>query len=58
MYKRQHLLKGDEYVSATQSQALPMLTGDHLTDCLARLREEGEFQTILAFDEWLHKGQP
>ncbi|MGH9940807.1 MAG: Uma2 family endonuclease [Pyrinomonadaceae bacterium] len=50
---RIHLLKQDEYVLATESQALPLLTGDHLTKLLARLREEGEFQTILAFDEWL-----
>ena len=54
---RIHLLKGDEYVLTTGSQALPMLTGDHLTELLTRLREDGEFQTILAFDEWLQKQQ-
>jgi len=54
---RIHLLKGDEYVLTTGSQALPMLTGDHLTELLTRLREDGEFQTILAFDAWLQKQQ-
>ena len=50
---RIHLLKQDEYVSANESQALPPLTSNILTDFLTRLREEGELQTILAFDEWL-----
>jgi len=50
---RIHLLKQDEYILVSASQALPMLTGDILTDFLTRLRDEGEFQTILAFDEWL-----
>lgn len=48
-----HLLQQDEYTQATASQALPMLTGELLTSFLTRLREEGEFQTIIAFDEWL-----
>ncbi|MDQ3255667.1 MAG: Uma2 family endonuclease [Acidobacteriota bacterium] len=50
---RIHLLERDEYVSVLQSQALPILTSHILTDLLTRLREEGEFQTILGFDEWL-----
>ncbi|MDQ3256327.1 MAG: Uma2 family endonuclease [Acidobacteriota bacterium] len=48
-----HLLKKDAYVPATESQAVPMLTGDILTNYLARLREEGEMQSLVAFDEWL-----
>jgi Uma2 family endonuclease len=48
-----YLLKESEYVLATESQALPMLTGAILTHFLTRLREDGELQTILAFDEWL-----
>jgi len=32
---------------------LPLLTGAILTEFLARLRDEGESQAILAFDEWL-----
>ncbi len=48
-----HSLQHDEYILTTESLALPMLTGEILTSFLTRLREEGEFQTILAFDEWL-----
>ncbi|MDQ3650857.1 MAG: Uma2 family endonuclease [Acidobacteriota bacterium] len=48
-----HLLKQDAYVPATESQAVPMLTGDILTNYLARLRDEGEMQVLVAFDEWL-----
>lgn len=53
-----HLLEQDGYVSATESRALPMLTSHLLTDLLTRLREEGEFQTILHFDERLQTEQP
>ncbi len=48
-----HQLEQDHYVVAETSRALPLLTSSTLTDFLTRLREEGEFQTILAFDEWL-----
>ncbi|MDQ3258104.1 MAG: Uma2 family endonuclease [Acidobacteriota bacterium] len=48
-----HYLAPDSYVAATKSRALPILNDQILTDLLIRLREEGEFQTILAFDEWL-----
>lgn len=48
-----HLLEADGYVDADRSRALPVLTGDILTDSLTRLREEGEFKTIVVFDEWL-----
>ncbi len=53
-----HLLQQNTYVASPQSQALPMLSSLHLTELLTRLREEGEFQTILAFDEWLQEQQP
>ncbi len=48
-----HLLEQDHYVAADRRSALPILDDQILTDHLMRLREEGEFQTILAFDEWL-----
>lgn len=48
-----HQLAQDAYVVAETSRALPLLTSHVLTEFLTRLREEGEFQTILAFDEWL-----
>jgi Uma2 family endonuclease len=48
-----NVLENDDYVEAKQSRALPLLTASLLTDFLRRLREEGEFQAIVAFDEWL-----
>ncbi|MEJ7618395.1 MAG: Uma2 family endonuclease [Pyrinomonadaceae bacterium] len=53
-----HLLEHAEYAAADKSRALPLLTARLLTDFLTRLKEEGEFQTILAFDEWLQASQP
>jgi Uma2 family endonuclease len=52
-----HRLQGDDYVIASQSLALPWLTGRVLTEFLTRLRDEGEFQALLAFDEWLQSQQ-
>lgn len=48
-----HLLEEDRYVEAETSRALPMLTATILTEFLNRLPKDGEFQTLLAFDEWL-----
>lgn len=52
-----NLLESGGYVEAEQSRALPLLTAELLTDFLRRLREEGEFQAIVAFDEWLQTRQ-
>jgi len=52
-----NLLESGGYVEVEQSRALPLLTAELLTDFLRRLREEGEFQAIVAFDEWL-QAQP
>ncbi len=52
-----HLLRGSRYVKATTSQALPMLTSAILTEFLTRRRQEGEYQALLAFDEWLETRQ-
>src|SRR5262245_3188557 len=46
-------LKGDNYVEAETSHALPMITSAILTEYVARMRQEGEFAAIIAFDEWL-----
>jgi Uma2 family endonuclease len=46
-------LQEDDYVTAPQSLALPLLTSQRLTEFLTRLRDEGEFHALLAFDEWL-----
>lgn len=53
-----HLLDEDQYVEVEASRALPMLTANILTDFLTRLTKDGEFQTLLAFDEWLQTLQP
>ena len=50
---RIYLLEQDKYVPATESRALPMLSGPILTKFLSQLREAGELQAILAFDDWL-----
>ncbi|HEX5084904.1 MAG TPA: Uma2 family endonuclease [Blastocatellia bacterium] len=46
-------LQGNNYVEAETSLALPMITPAILTEYLTRLREEGEFAAIIAFDRWL-----
>ena len=48
-----HLLEQDEYLAAIESQALPILSGPILSKFLSQLREAGELQAILAFDDWL-----
>lgn len=52
-----YLLQQDQYSEAARSLALPVLSAAALTDFLTRLRTEGEFQTIFAFDEWLRAQQ-
>ena len=47
-----HLQEAD-YISAETSLALPMLSRHVLTEYLKRMQQDGEFQAILAFDEWL-----
>ena len=48
------VLQGQDYVPATQSRALPLLTTEILTDFLRRMRED-EFQALIEFDEWIQK---
>lgn len=48
-----HHLQQDRYIEQEASRALPLLTSRLLTEYLLRLTTEGEFQTLLAFDEWL-----
>jgi Uma2 family endonuclease len=47
-----HLEEG-EYAPAETSRALPMLNGEILTEYMNRMRQDGEFETLLAFDGWL-----
>jgi Uma2 family endonuclease len=53
-----HLWQQDQYVEAETSRALPMLTSSILTEFLTRMREEGEFEAIIAFDEWVQSLKP
>jgi Uma2 family endonuclease len=46
-------LDREAYVEAEASQSFPILTGPILTAYLTRMRDEGEFETLLAFDRWL-----
>ncbi len=46
-------LRQDSYEVVETSQALPILTGQILTECLTRLRQDGELEALIAFDEWL-----
>lgn len=44
---------GQHYVAGDTSAALPMLTAQLLTEMIERMRNEGELNALLAFDEWL-----
>ena len=46
-------LQEDDYVLAEASRALPMLNCQVLTEYVSRMPKDGEFNAILAFDEWL-----
>jgi len=48
-----HHLRQGEYVAAETSRALPMLSDRILTEYVNRIRQDGEFEALLAFDEWL-----
>lgn len=50
-----YVLENDDYVVADASPALPQISSRVLTEFLNRLREHGEFQTLVAFDEWLQE---
>ena len=48
-----YLLQQSDYVGVETSLALPMLSSRVLTEYLRRMQQDGEFNAILAFDEWL-----
>jgi len=52
-----HVLEEDRYEEAAVSRALPMLTSQILTEALTSLPDKGEFQALVAFDEWLQAQQ-
>lgn len=47
-----HLEQG-EYVATDPSRALPILSSSILTEFLARRQKEDQYETLLAFEEWL-----
>jgi Uma2 family endonuclease len=49
-----YALRKGEYVEIKKSRALPMLTSKVLTKFLNRSRDEGQYETLLAFEEWLN----
>ena len=51
------VLEQDRYEEAAASRALPMLTSQILTEALTSLPDKGEFQALVAFDEWLQTQQ-
>jgi hypothetical protein len=53
-----HHLQAAHYSEQEASRVLPLLTNSLLTEYLLRLTTEGEFHTLLAFDEWLQAQPP
>ena len=52
-----HLQQG-QYVPVPASPALPLLTGAVLTEFLTRCKDEDQYDTLLAFEEWLRAQPP
>lgn len=50
-------LQTEQYVTAPVSHALPVLTSQVLTAFLQRSQQEDQYETLLAFEEWL-RAQP
>jgi hypothetical protein len=46
-------LERGEYAPTESSRALPVLSSGTLTEFLARSQTEDQYQTLLAFEEWL-----
>lgn len=49
-----HLLQDDHYIESPTSKALPMLDAETLTLFLTQMRDEGEFEAMLEFENWLN----
>ena len=48
-----HYLEQGEYILADSSRALSMLSADVLTEFLTRVKKEDQYETLLAFEQWL-----
>lgn len=46
-------LQNEQYQEVPASPALPLLTQQTLTDFLQRCQSEGQYEALLAFEEWL-----
>ena len=46
-------LQTGQYSEVSASPALPLLRGQTLTDLLQRCQTEGQYEALLAFEEWL-----
>ncbi|HLG17454.1 MAG TPA: Uma2 family endonuclease [Blastocatellia bacterium] len=51
-------LRENEFVAASASLALPVLTTDVLTEFVNRTQDEDENSVLLAFEEWLQAHKP
>jgi Uma2 family endonuclease len=49
------LLEGEDYVPASQSRSLPILTNKVLTDFLTQFQQTGEFETLIEFEQWVQQ---
>ena len=48
-----HHLERGEYLPSDSSRALPMFSADILTEFLTRVKKEDQYETLLAFEQWL-----
>ena len=53
-----YCLQQNQYVARPASRALPMLTSAVLTEFLTRSKSEDQYDTLLAFEEWLRAQPP
>lgn len=53
-----YCLQQNQYVARPASRALPMLTSAVLTEFLTLSKSEDQYDTLLAFEEWLRAQQP
>ncbi len=51
------LTETGEYLEAKQSEALPILTADILTDFINRAQKEEQFKVLSEFQNWLQKNK-
>jgi Uma2 family endonuclease len=50
-------LEDEGYVSVSSSRSIPVLTSEILTEFLARVGRDDQYEIVLAFEEWLRTQQ-